>query len=315
MRLFWLPVAVVFAQQGSTIRVPVRLVSVPTLVLSKDGQLVPGLQASDFRVYDNGRLQKADLETMSAPVSVAVAVQMNQDVRSYVPFIGKAGSAIEALLAGESGETMVIAYNDDVTVVKSFDNIKRVPANGRQARMIDAGLRGIALLKERPASRARVLLFIGQPIDSGSESTLAFLKERAETANVTVYALTLPQFGKAFVSDTIQLSGVSAQEKGGFKAGLDLGRLIEVLGRSSKAEEGADPFSVLTAATGGTPIYFRKQRELESAIATLGVELRSGYLLSYYPSSTAPGYHTIDIEVDISGARVHSRPGYFRPSE
>jgi VWFA-related protein len=313
--LFWLPVAVVFAQQGSTIRVPVRLVNVPTLVFSKDGQLVPGLQATDFRVYDNGHLQRVALDTMSAPVSVAVAVQVNQDVRSYVPFIAKAGSVIETLLAGESGETMVIAYNDDVTIIKSFDNLKKIPANGRQARMIDAGLRGVALLREPPASRARVLLFIGQAIDTGSEATLASLKEAAEKANVTVYALTLPQFGKAFVSDTIQLSGVSAQEKGGFKAGLDLGRMIAVLGRSSKAEEGADPFSVLTAATGGTQIHFRKQRELESAIATIGVELRSGYLLSYYPSSTAPGYHTIGIEVDVSGARVHSRPGYFRPSE
>jgi hypothetical protein len=246
---------------------------------------------------------------------VAVAVQVNQDVRSYVPFIAKAGSVIEALLAGESGETTLIAYNDDVTIIKAFDNLKKIPPSGRQARMVDAGLRGIALLKERPASRARVLLFIGQPVDSGSEATLASLEEAAEKANVTVYALTLPLFGKAFVSDTISLSGVSAQEKGGFKAGLDLGKLIEVLGRSSKAEEGADPFSILPAATGGTQIHFRKQRELESAIATIGVELRSGYLLSYYPDSAEPGYHTISIEVDIAGVKVHSRPGYVNASE
>ena len=315
MRLFWLTAAVIFAQPGSTIRVPVRLVNVPTLVFSKDGQLIPGLQASNFRVYDNGRLQKVALETMSAPVSVAVAVQVNSDVRSYIPFIAKAGSVIEALLAGESGETAVIAYNDDVTIIKSFDNLKRIPTSGRQARMIDAGLRAVTVLKERPGSRGRILLFIGQPIDTGSEATLASLKEAAERANVTIYALTLPQFGKAFVSDTVKLSGVSAQEKGGFKAGVDLGRLIEALGRNSKAEEAADPFSILTAATGGTQIHFRKQRELESAIATIGVELRSGYLLSYYPGSIEPGYHAIDIEVDIPGAKTHSRPGYFNASE
>jgi hypothetical protein len=117
------------------------------------------------------------------------------------------------------------------------------------------------------------------------------------------------------VSDTISLSGVSAQDRGGFKAGLDLGKLIEVLGRSSKAEEAADPFSILTAATGGTQIRFRKQRELESAIAAISVQLRSAYLLSYYPSSTEPGYHTISVEVGVPGATVHSRPGYFSASE
>jgi len=313
--LFWLAAGVIFAQQGSTIRVPVHLVSVPTLVLSKDGQLVPGLQTTDFRVYDNGRLQSVALETMAVPVSVAVAVQVNQDVRSYVPFIAKTGSVIEALLAGESGQTTLIAYNKDVTIIKLFDNLRNIPTNGRQARMIDAGLRAVTFLKEHPASRSRTLLIIGQPIDDGSESTLAALKNAVETANVTVYALTLPQVGKTFVSDTVKLSGVSAQEKGGFKAGLDLGRLIEVLGRSSKAEAGADPFSILTAATGGTQIHFRKQRELESAIATIGVELRSAYLLSYYPSSTEPGYHTINIEVAIPGAKTHSRPGYVNASE
>jgi VWFA-related protein len=304
-----------FAQQGSTIRVPVRLVNLPTLVFSREGQLVPGLQATDFRVYDNGALQKVALETTTAPVSVAIAVQVNQDVRSYVPFIAKAGSVIEALLAGESGEATVIAYNGDVTIINPFDSLRRISASGRQARMIDAGRLAITVLKQRPASRARVLLFIGQPMDSGSESSLASLKEQAEIENVTVYALTLPQFGKAFVSDTVKVSGVSQQEKGGFKAGLDLGKLIEVLGHSSKAEEAADPFSILTAATGGTQLHFRKQHELESAIATIGVELRSAYLLSYYPVSTEPGYHTINVEVDVPGAKAHSRPGYLNASE
>src|SRR5207245_4030583 len=117
-----------------------------------------------------------------------------------------------------------------------------------------AGLRAIALLKERPAARARILLFIGQPMDSGSESTLAPLKERAEKENVSIHALTLPEFGKAFVSDTFSLQGVSRGERGGFRAVVDLGALIAVLGRSGAAENGADPFSTLTAATGGTQL-------------------------------------------------------------
>lgn len=310
-------VPAVGAQQVPTIRVPVRLVSLPTLVFSKDNRLIPGLQPADFRVVDNGRLQTVTLDTSSRPISVAIAVQANQDVREYVRFIAKAGSVVEALLVGDSGEAAVIAYNGDVSIVKPFDagdvqsTFAKISATGRQARTIDAGLRAIALLKERPASRTRVLFFIGQPMDSGSESNLASLKERAERENVTIYALTLPQFGKAFVSDTFSLEGVSRAELGGFKAGVDLGKLISVLGRSSSAEKGADPFSTLTAATGGTQIYFRKQRELEGAIAAMGVELRSAYLLSYSPSSTETGYHTISVAVDIPGAKTYSRPGYW----
>src|ERR1017187_6809742 len=77
---------------ATTIHVPVRLVTAPTLVFSKEGRLIPGLQRADFRVLDNNRPQKVVLDTVSAPVSLALAVQVNRDVRQYVPFIAKAGA-------------------------------------------------------------------------------------------------------------------------------------------------------------------------------------------------------------------------------
>jgi VWFA-related protein len=300
-----------------TIRVPVRLVTLPTLVFSKDGRLMTGLQSADFRVFDNGRLQRVTLDTVSAPASVVLAIQVNQDARTYVPFIARAGSPVDTLLAGESGETAVITYGDDVAVVKPFatgdvpSTLKNLAADGGKARMIDAGLRAVALLRERPRSRARVLLFIGQSLDIGSEFPLSSLKEQAEQENVAVYALALPEFGKAFVSDTFSFDGVSRGERSGFRAGMDLGNLASVLRRSSHAERHADPFSILTAATGGTLLHFRKQKELEDAIAAIGVELRSAYLLSYYPDSSESSYHTVKIEVDARGAKAFSRPGYW----
>jgi VWFA-related protein len=311
--------ATMFGQtpQMPTIRVPVRLVTLPTLVFSKEGRLITGLQSGDFRVFDNGRRQRVTLDSASAPPSVVLAIQVNQDVRTYVPFIARAGSVVDTLLTGESGETAVIIYGDGVAVVKPFatgdvqSTLKNLAADGAKARMIDAGLRAVTLLRERPGSRARVLLFIGQPLDIGSESPLSALKEQTEREEVAVYALALPEFGKAFVSDTFSLQGVSRNEKGGFKGGVDLGNLVAVLRRSSHAEKHDDPFSILTAATGGTELHFRKQKELEDAIATIGLELRSAYLLSYYADAAESGYHTVKIEVDRSGARSFARPGYW----
>ena len=310
--------ALLGAQQIPTIRVPVGLVSLPTLVFSAESRLVPGLQPGDFHVLDNGRPQTLFLDESSTPVSVVLAIQANRDVRAYVPFIAKTGSTVDALLVGETGEAAVLTYGDEVTVVKTFEardvqsTIRTISASGRPARMIDAGIRAVSLLASRPRTRARVLLFIGQPIDSGSESKLAALQEAAEKENVAVYSLTLPEAGKDFVSDTFSLQGVSFAEKGGFRAGIDLATLMSVLNRSANTETATDPFSSLTAATGGTQIRFRKQRELEDAIAAIGVELRSLYLLSYYPTSAAAGYHTVRVEVGIPGAKVYARPGYWR---
>ena len=121
---------------------------------------------------------------------------------------------------GASGESAVLTYGNEITVVKPFDahnvqsTLRTISPAGKPARMFDAGMRAVTLLAQRPGSRARVLLFIGQPMDSGSESTLASLQDGAENANVAVYALTLPELGKAFVSDTFSLQGLLPGQTG-----------------------------------------------------------------------------------------------------
>ena len=298
-----------------TIRVPVRLVSVPTLVFSNDNRLILSLQVRDFRVFDNGRRQNIALDSTYSSVAVAIAIQTNQDVREYLRFIPKMGSVFEALLVGESGEAAVITYADGVSVLKPFDGgdlasaLHSLTAAGRSARMLDAGWRGLMLLRQRQSSRARFLILIGQPLDSGSETNLKALKDVAETNNVTVFAMTLPEVGKAFVSDNLSLS---AAERGGFKASFNLGKLISVLSHSTESAAGTDPFSELTVATGGAQFHIRKQNEPEQAIAAIGIDARSAYQLSYSPSSNEIGYHSVKVEVNVPDAKVLSRPGYWR---
>jgi VWFA-related protein len=269
-----LTVAVLIAQDSTVIRVPVRLVAVPTLVYSRDNQLVPGLKKADFRVLDNGVPQKVDLDTDDAPVSVVIAIQANRDARETVPFIAKVGSVMEAHLVGATGRAAVLAYNSDAKVLKAFGSgdvrwaFRAVRAGGMEAHAIDAGMEAIAMLKERPRTQARVLLYIGQAMDRGSKANWATLEQEADRENVSIYGL------------------ISSDAK-------------------------PDPLSPLIAATGGTELHFHHQPELENAIGALGVELRSAYLLSYYPSSADAGKHTISVEVSIPGAKTRARPGYI----
>jgi VWFA-related protein len=300
-------------------RVPVRLVTAPTLVFSPEGRLVFGLETDDFRVFDNGTAQKAAVDPdASPPFSIALVVEANNDVRGYTRFIARVGSAVEALLVGQRGESAVIEYGDEVKVLKPFGPgdvsgaLRRLAVSGRRARAIDAGMRAVALLKERPDRRNRVLIFVGQAVNDGSESTAAALREEVEHNNVQVFALTLPQVGKEFVSDTFSLEGLSSRtDRGGFRAGADMGRLAPALKRSAEAAEGTDPFSTLTAATGGTQLRVRTQREMEDGISLIGLELRSAYEVRYSPAPVTPGYHRIRVQVGVPGATVFSRPGYW----
>jgi VWFA-related protein len=265
---------VALAQETGVIRVPVRLVAVPTLVYSRENKLIAGLKKTDFRVLDNGVPQALHLDTDDAPVSVVIAIQTNLDVRGPVRYITKVGSVMEAHLVGATGRAAVIGYGDDIKTLKPFGSgdvraaFRGIAVRGSRARMIDAGMQAIEMLKERPRTHARVLLFIGQAVDRGSEANWAALQEQADRENVSIYAL--------IFSDTK-----------------------------------ADPLSTLIVWTGGTELHFHQQAELEDAIGTLGVELRSAYLLSYYPSSEEAGRHAISVEVSVPGARTYARPGYM----
>ena len=303
------------AQQPTTIRVPVRLVAVPTLVLSKQGRVIDGLVQSDFSLSDNGHPENFKLETGALPLSVVLAIQTNDDVREYLPFVANVGSVVDAMLVAQTGEAAVISYNAEVTVLKPFNTadvaavLRNLSSGGQPARLIDAGLRAIDLLKGQPGTRSRVVLFIGQPADHGSNATLSALLQKAANENITIDALTLPEWGKSFVSDSFRLSGLGDQ-KGGYKASVELNRLLPALNRSAKAIAAKDPISVLTFATGGVELPFRKQTQLEDALTLIGQELRSLYLLTYSPDPLSLGEHTIHVEVNRPEAKVFSRPGY-----
>jgi VWFA-related protein len=307
------------AQSTPTIRVPVRLVTVPTLVLGPDNHVVPNLQPGDFRLFDQDRPQAFTVDTTVTPLSVVLAIQANHEIRDYLPFLAKVGSSLDALLVGETGESAVIVYADEVTLAKPFESgdltatLRALVSGGVHARSIDAGVRALAMLRQRPATRTRVLLYIGQPADHGSDYTLDDLRRDAERDNITVHALALPEAGKSFVSETFSLKGLSSAnvlERGGFKAGVDLTRLIPVLTRNAAAAGQVDPFSVLTQVTGGTLLHVRKQNQVEDAISIIGVELRSAYTLSFTPAGE-PGYHTLRVESTIPRAKTHARPGYW----
>lgn len=177
--------------------------------------------------------------------------------------------------------------------------------------MTDAGIRGIELLKERPRSQSRILLFIGQPVENGSQGKIELLEHMAEEENVQIYALTLPVINTRFISDSFSLQGFGSQwYKGGYEAGINLTKAVPALRRASQASAHADPFSVLTTATGGLQLHFQRQKQLEDAIIGLGDALRSRYFLSYRPNRNDPGFHRIVVSVDRPGAIVYARPGY-----
>ncbi len=193
------------------VRVPVKLVIAPTLVFSSKGRLVQGLEVRDFRLFDDNRPQRINLDEFAEPPAVVVAVQTNQDLCNYLPFIAKVGSVMDSLLLGENGKAAVLSYGDEVSTVAPFDTgdlqsaLKKLPISGEDAHMLDAGMLAIQMLKSQPVARARVLVFVGQSFDRGSAATLQELRLQAQAADVSIYSLTAPVVSKKFVSNTFNI--------------------------------------------------------------------------------------------------------------
>ena len=198
---------------------------VPTLVLSPDGRVVPNLQPADFRLFDDDSPRPFTLDVSANPVSVAIAVQANQDIRAYLPFIAKAGNALDALLVGEAGESAVIVYGDEVRVAKPFDSgdlslaLRTLAPDGRTRAPSTPGCtRSIFCAHGRPRGRA-CSCSSANPRITAANRPLRTSAAHAGRDNVTVHALALPEIGKTFVSDTFSLQGFSSQQdRGGFKA-------------------------------------------------------------------------------------------------
>jgi VWFA-related protein len=73
-------------------------------------------------------------------------------------------------------------------------------------------------------------------------------------------------------------------------------------------------FAELAAATGGRSFHARNARELETALTTIGRELREQYLIGYTPArppDEEPRWRSITVTVRRTGLRVRARDGYY----
>ena len=79
------------------------LVIVPVSVTDAKGRFVSDLDASDFMVFDNGRAQKATVDTIDtgvAPIALVVAVQSSGISAAVIEKTRKIGVMIRPMVTG-----------------------------------------------------------------------------------------------------------------------------------------------------------------------------------------------------------------------
>jgi VWFA-related protein len=293
--------------QPPLLRVPVRLVIAPTSVTNEHGKFINGLTAADFTLFDNDVPQQIHEDADFLPISLAVAIQTNLTVEGILPRIHELGPLLGTLVVGDGGECSIMTFDEQVTLLQDFSgdlgrltqSLQHVESSSGSSRLIDATLRAIDLLKERPSDRRRILLLISETRDQGSESKLRDAVAAAELNNILIYSLNV---SRAHAAGRIFPTGAS----------LDIGALIKEIYGGIKMLAVENPLSVLTRYTGGRQYPFFRQHSLEDAITRIGEEIHGQYLLSYSPTNlTETGFHKIRVELSKTGFTVRNRPGYW----
>ena len=200
-------VAAIAPAQETTLKTTVPLVVVPTTITDREGHYARGLTPEDLQLFDNNVPRKIQVEELTMPISVVVAIQTTQTAWAALDKIKKVGSMIEPLVAGDRGRCAVIWYDQAVTLAQDFTSdtatlegaFKQIQAGGAGGSAIEAVDKALEMLEKRKDDR-KVIFVIGESRDRSSKTPLEQVISRAQRDNVTVYYITYSKFLTPFTS-------------------------------------------------------------------------------------------------------------------
>lgn len=325
-------------------RADVDVVVAPTVVTDRDDNYVSGLQPSDFRLTDNGKLQSIKVDVTWVPISLVVAVQANASSEPALSRVQKIAPLFKPLVVGDQGEVALVSFDHRIQVLQDFTSdvdklgaaFQKIKAGSSSSRMIDAVMHSTRMLRNRPGDRRRVLLLISETRDNGSEMKLRPALTEVQFANIAVYSVnmnrainTLLRKPEAPRPSPIPYTAVpmpagvpptpqnAAAMSGNPTNSGNVVPLIVEMFKQVKSVFVDNPQEVLTKWSGGRERSFVTQRDLENAVAEIGRELHSEYTISYTPDNKDEGgFHEIVVSLPtLPQARVRTRPGYWRASK
>ena len=327
------------------------LVNTPVTVRNASGQMVHNLQASDFRILDNGVPQKiTHFDLGGDPISLVVVVETSSRIAPILPEIRKSGILISQTVMGPTGEAAVLGFDSRIAKLQDFDDstdalentLSTLQEGDESVRLFDAMSKAVEMLKQRPEVSAtdlgkrRVMLVLSEAHDSGSEEKLGEVLRRAQLANVAIYTVGISG-AKADLKrnpddnykkpprvtpegtysvppppGTVETPTTEMQQQ---QAGAPLEAAVALavwVVQHAKDKVTSRQLEIASAATGGVHASAWKQQTLEKVIDEIGGELHAQYTISYAPTGTdGEGYHEIAVELNRKDLSVRARPGYY----
>jgi Ca-activated chloride channel family protein len=274
---------------GPPIRVDVKLVNVFVNVTDANGAPVGGLTKDNFLVSEDGRPQKiAVFDRESAvPLQIVLAIDTSGTVHKDMSIEERAAREFVHALLRPVDQLDLMEFASDVSELVPFTN---------NLRKIDSGL---DRLRGGPATALYDTIFLASQSLAGrpGRKVLVLISDGDDTAHGVEYPKALEA---ALRSEVLVYSIIDVPIAA--DAGRDTG--------------GEHALITLSQETGGKH-YYAESSLLESAFQKVSEDLRTQYLLGYYPSGHSPSadFRTISVSLTgVAGAADYSlrhRTGYY----
>jgi Ca-activated chloride channel family protein len=280
------------AQQGPTFKSEVKLVNVFATVTDQQGAPVGNLTKEDFRIVEDGVPQKIAVFSKESemPLSIVLAIDTSSSTRKDIRLeLESARRFIHSILRPQDSLSLY-QFSSQVTELTPFtSNLKRIDSAINSVRvgggtsMYDAIYLGARALMHREGRKVLVLI-----TDGGDTVSNTDYKE----------ALRAAQISEALVYSLIDVPVESS-------AGRNTG--------------GEHALIQISSDTGGKYYYVFSTAQLEKAFDQVSDDLRTQYLLAYYPVQrlASSDFREIDVSVhpheDPKGEKleVRARRGYY----
>jgi Ca-activated chloride channel family protein len=270
-----------------TIRVKVELVDILASVIDASGRPIPDLDQAAFEVSEEGvpqKIERFEAET-SRPLDIALMVDASMSTFKDLKFENEAAAHFIRQVVRPGDTLAVFEFSDGVTQLSNFSSdvptlqaaVRRV-APGAGTPMYDAIVLGSRALQQRPGQRRRALVLV---TDAG-ETTSASKFEDARRA--------------AIASDALLYSIV----------------IRPVKNESGRNTAGEHALITITDSAGGNQFVLDDLAQLDAMYDRIDRELRTQYLLGYYPNPAPPLGATRHVELKVkAGYIVRHRKEYF----
>jgi VWFA-related protein len=300
----------------TTLHTTTTLVVVPTLVQTTGKEPVFSLTAADFVLTDNGVPQKLTLEEETKrPLSLVVLMQTGGIARGQFASYVNLETMLASLLGGAPNKVSIVNFDSRPEAASPFtsnvaewrDAIDHPDQGDSGAAIFDGISYALDLLKKEPVSNRRAILLISQEHDNGSKTQMKDIVRDLGETNTAIYSITFSAektearqaFKNPHVNPPISVVPTDGSLKayndparptqGYFKLDVPLRLIFGAMQKNLSAE--------VANLSGGESMSFDNRGELEGDMNVLNNHIRNSYILSFTPTSTEPGMHTIKVQL------------------